>query len=82
MITGLCKYKDINGKPGEAHHKWRIGPFAAFDIVVTVLPALICAYIFDWNFIIVFTALIVLGIVIHRIFCVNTALNVMIFGKV
>jgi hypothetical protein len=81
-MTGLCKYRDINGRPGEAQHAKRIGAFALFDVLVSIACAALTAYLFNWNFAVVLTLIIIAGILVHRLFCVNTALNVMIFGEI
>lgn len=84
-----CKHADIFGKPGTGAHKRRLGPFAAVDLLGTVGLAFLAAAVyqrrrasFAATFVVVFALLIIAGIAIHRLFCVNTALNKMIFGEV
>lgn len=87
-MSGLCKYKDALGKPGEGAHAWRIplgfGPpkgVAGTDLIMTGAAALLLSqFAFKTlnplvSFIIVFIILIVVGIAAHRAFCVDTALN-------
>ena len=90
MITGLCKYKDVLGVPKQGFHAKRVMGFAANDVYGTIGIAAIIAVII-WlvykkpllkTFLISVVALFVLGILLHRLFCVNTTLNMMIFGKV
>jgi len=80
----LCKYKDIFGKPDEGVHSYRLFGFAIVDTLLTILGAFLLYKYFGngrdaWAFLI---GLFLVGILVHRIFCVNTALNVRIFGEV
>lgn len=83
MNRGLCKYKDIFGKPGEDVHSLRI-PFpgtpngvAAVDVIATFALAYILEKSFpktklsfvEWS-VLSFGA----GFVAHKMFCVDTAL--------
>ena len=87
-----CKHADIFGKPGTGAHKRRLGPFAAVDLLGTVGLAFLAAAVYKRRrasfaniftaFIVVFVILMIITIAIHRIFCVNTALNRMIFGEI
>ncbi len=83
----LCKYKDVLGIPKQGFHKTRLFGFALYDILGTIIIAFLIAFFFYKNnllkaFLIILLILILLGIILHRIFCVNTTLNMMIFGKV
>ena len=77
----FCKYKNIFGIPGEGIHKYRIFGFAIVDIVITIFAALVISKMFPsiGGFIPMLIILVLLGIVVHKIFCVDTALNNMIF---
>lgn len=83
MNRGLCKYKDIFGKPGEGVHSFRI-PFpgtsngiAAVDVIATFALAYILEKSFpkvkmsfaEWS-VLSFGA----GFIAHKAFCVDTAL--------
>jgi len=79
----LCKYKNAAGKPGEGAHAWRI-PFGAkglagTDLLLTAGAAALLtwsgAFSGDDAFFIVFIVLIAVAVAVHRLFCVNTALN-------
>lgn len=87
MINGLCKYKDILGVPKEGFHSTRLFGFARNDILGTFGIALIITIIFYrktlfTSFIIISILLFILAIFLHRLFCVNSTLNKMIFGKI
>ena len=78
----FCKYKDALGKPGEGFHKMRFMGMAAGDLFGTLLLCYGAAQYFELNllFVIIITFLVVIGI--HRLFCVNTAVNKVIFGEI
>lgn len=81
----LCKYKDIFGKPNEGAHKYRFYGFAIVDVLLTVFIALIISIIikksFDfYHFIIVLILFFLSGIVLHRVFCVKTKLDSLLFS--
>lgn len=76
----VCKYADIFGKPRESVHSIRLFDLAIVDVLATFLVALLC-YFLGWNLWITFLILIIIGVIAHRLFCVNTKMNTMIFGK-
>jgi hypothetical protein len=83
MNNPLCKYKDILGKPRstEGLRKYRFFGIAILDTVVVILSALAFAYFFQLPYVYTIAAFFLLGIVVHRLFCVRTAVDVMLFGK-
>lgn len=78
----FCEYKDIFGEVGKGLHKYRIFGFAAVDIIATIVVAIIINWLIPkFNFLLLLIILFLLGIIVHKLFCVPTALNNMIFGK-
>lgn len=73
---GLCRYKDIFGKPNEGVHKPRVLGVAAVDLVATIVAAAAISYLSKRNFFLVLVILMLAAIAAHRAFCVNTALNI------
>lgn len=78
----LCKYKDIFGYPRIGAHAIRI-PIIDIAFVDTLLTVILAWFIYKqydyksfWN---VFIVLILIGIVIHHMFCVKTRLNEFLF---
>lgn len=71
-MEGLCKYKDILGKPGEGVHKKRVCGLAAFDIFGTMLVSLLIYLKWGGNIIIILLLLFVIGEALHLAFCVDT----------
>jgi hypothetical protein len=80
MRNGLCKYKNSLGVPGKGVHKHILG-IAYVDVISTIVGGIILSFIFPkvsvW-YIILF--LFLLGIFLHRLFCVETTVDRLIFG--
>lgn len=81
-MTAFCKYKHIFGKEGEGVHSVRVMDFAVVDVVGTIIGAVILAWVIDVNPLLMIVFAFVVGILFHRLFCVNTTLNKLIFGVV
>lgn len=81
----LSQYRDILGKPNQGLHSYRLGPFAAVDLIGTILIGGMLGYYFISRdipgILIGFLALLILSIILHNIFTVDTALNMRLFGK-
>jgi uncharacterized membrane protein len=75
----LCKYKNVLGKPRKGIHSYRLFGVAIADVIMTLIGALILAYVFNWSFIYTALGLFILGIVLHRFFCVRTTLDKVLF---
>lgn len=77
----LCKFKDIFGKPNEGIHKYRLFNIAIIDVIFTIIGAyLIKKYFFKKiNFIIILLILFIIGIIAHRVFCVRTTIDKLLF---
>lgn len=78
----LCQYKNIFGKPNQGIHSYRIANIAIVDLILTIILAYIISQYMNNSFIYVFMAIFITGILLHRLFCVNTTINQLIFGKV
>jgi hypothetical protein len=84
----LCKYKNIFGEPNTGAHKKRIFDIAIIDVGVTIIVAVIIYFIMIkiWpclagikNLILIIVSFFILGIIIHRMFCVRTTVDKLIF---
>jgi uncharacterized membrane protein YcaP (DUF421 family) len=71
---------EIFGRPNEGVHSYRIFDLAIVDIIMTIIGAFIISKIFKINFILILVILFIIGIILHRLFCVNTTINKFIFG--
>jgi hypothetical protein len=76
----LCKYKNILGEPGKGAHKYRIFNIAIVDVLLTIITAFII-HLFNpnFNFFIILSILFIIGIILHRIFCVRTTIDKLLF---
>lgn len=77
----LCAYKNIFGEPGKGVHSYRIFNIAIVDVVMTIIGAYFVAKYFKLNFVYTLISLFILGIIMHRLFCVKTTVDKFLFGK-
>jgi hypothetical protein len=78
----FCKYKHIFGKDKEGFHSWRFANVAVLDVLGTLGLAFVLSKVFKVYYWCSLLGLFVLAIVLHRLFCVNTTINMLVFGKV
>lgn len=74
----LCQYKNIFGKPNEGVHRFRILDLAIFDVLLTILLGLLLSKLFKISTLSGIVIAFGLGIIFHKIFCVETTLNKML----
>lgn len=82
MSCPFKKYSDIFGKPKTGFHSFRIFDIAVNDLFGTIAIAALLSYSLKYDFLVILFILLILGIVLHRLFCVNTTINKLIFGEV
>ena len=75
----LCKYKDILGKPNEGVHSVRVFDISVVDVIATIVVAFLISYFFKLNFIYVLLVYFLLGVLAHRLFCVRTTVDKLLF---
>ena len=78
----FCKYKDILWKPKTGLHSYRVFDIAVVDFLLTILLAKFFEFymmkgIPFWKILIV---TFILGIIVHRIFCVKTTIDKLLFS--
>lgn len=78
-MGNLCKYKDMLGKPRDGWRKYRIFDLAIFDMSVVLLFCIVFSIIFKVSFWITLVITIIIGIIVHRLFCVRTGLDKLLF---
>jgi hypothetical protein len=78
-MSGLCKYKDALGKPGKGVHSTRFTGVAVFDVIATLVVAFIISYSTKKSFLMIAVILFILGIILHRLFCVRTTVDKLLF---
>jgi hypothetical protein len=82
-INPLCKYNKLFGESGlrTGFRKYRVFGIALFDVSVTIVCALLFAWFFRLPYVPTVIAIFILGVFVHRLFCVKTAVDKMIFGS-
>jgi hypothetical protein len=80
-MSGLCKYANILGEPNTGVHSIRLFDIAVVDVILTILLGYIISIVFKANIILSIIFSFLLGIIVHRIFCVNSTINKLIFGQ-
>jgi hypothetical protein len=78
----LCKYSDIFGNVKQGVHSIRLFDIAIIDLLMTILLAYIISTYFNKNFIIVLFVLFISGIILHRLFCVRTTIDKILFKDI
>lgn len=78
-MVDLCKYKDIFGKPNTGIHKYRLFNIAILDVAVVVISGFLLSWFFKWNVWYTLGGLFLLGIISHRLFCVRTTVDKLLF---
>ena len=83
----LCKYKNILGEPNKGFHSIRICNISVSDVIGTIIGSILIHYLllkfFNYN-IDLYIILIVcfsLGIILHRLFCVRTTIDKLLFNE-
>ncbi len=85
-MNKLCKYSKIFGEPNTGVHAHRIYGFASIDIAMTLCAAYIISSLTHSPtdiraFFMITMILVILAIILHKLFCVNTKLNSIIFNR-
>ena len=75
----LCKYKDALGKPEKGVHSYRFMGVAIVDVIMTFIGALLISFLIKKPFLLVLIILFILGIILHRLFCVRTTIDKLLF---
>ena len=81
----LCIYKDIFGKPGEGLHKYRLFNIAIIDVIFTIVASYFLHKKLNKSYpkLKLFHVLILLftcGIIAHKLFCVRTTIDKLLFN--
>ena len=75
----LCAFQNLIGKPQIGIHSYRIGNIAIVDVISTIIVAYLLAKLFNKKFWIMLVVLFIASIVLHRIFCVRTTIDKLLF---
>ncbi len=76
----FCDYKNIFGEVNKGFHKYKIFNLAIVDVMSTIILAYIIKLLYPkYYFINILIILFLLGILFHRLFCVNTTIDKILF---
>ena len=77
----LCKYSTLFGEVGKGLHSYRIFNIAIIDVIMTFIGAyLLQLFIFkNTSYYKIVLSLFILGIILHRLFCVKTTIDRLLF---
>jgi len=79
----FCAYKDIFGEPYKGVHSYRIPliDVALVDVICTIIGAYLLSKLFNnIPFMHMLFFLFMLGIFLHKLFCVETKINNLLFN--
>lgn len=78
----LCSFRNVFGRPREGVHAVRLPvlDIAVVDLALTIVCGTLLATYMHWSVLLTNGIIMALSVVIHRAFCVDTALTVRIFG--
>ena len=69
----FSKYKNIFGEAGKGVHSYRFLNTALVDYLLTILGAILLTYLTDIPLVLTTIGLLVLGLILHYLFGVNTS---------
>jgi hypothetical protein len=75
----LCKYQNSLGVPHQGIHSYRLFGVAIMDVIFTIIGAMIISYFSKRSFVYTLIFLFLLGIILHRLFCVRTTIDKLLF---
>ena len=82
-MKGCCPSKLLNkifGEVNKGFHSYKIFNIAYIDVILTIIGAYIIYYFWPkYNFWTILGLLFLLGIVCHRLFCVRTTIDKLLF---
>jgi hypothetical protein len=78
----FCEYSTILGKVNQGIHRYRFFNLAIMDVLMTFIGSYFLQKIYfkKYSYIQVTIGLFLLGIILHRIFCVRTTIDKLLFN--
>ena len=80
MSCHFPKYTNLFGKIKEGPHSYRIFDVAIVDVVATIIGGFAISYFGHFTLWKVLAILFLSGILLHRLFCVRTTVDKLIFS--
>ncbi len=81
MNISICPYKYILGKPNEGAHSYRIFNIAIINVICTIIVGYFISKYWILDIKEVLIVLFLLGIIVHRLFCVETTIDKLLFEQ-
>jgi hypothetical protein len=84
-MSGLCDtelkrfFDEKIGIPNVGIHSYRIFNIAYMDVIVVLISAILIAWAMKWSYIKTIIGIFILGIIVHRMFCVRSAVDKFLF---
>lgn len=78
-MNGLCRYKHLFGEPNTGLRKYRIMDIAILDVAVVILIGIAISKYMQIPLWKTLAVLFLLGIIAHRLFCVRTGVDKLLF---
>jgi len=77
----FCQYSELFGKIKEGVHQYRLFNLAIVDVIMTFIGAYFLQQVFfkKYEYYQVLLGLFIIGIILHRIFCVKTTIDKLLF---
>ena len=82
MAFELCEYRNIFGAPNTGVHKYKLFGISIIDVAVVVIIGIIISNATKIPLWITLASLFIIGIVIHRLFCVRTTIDKILFPNI
>jgi fatty acid desaturase len=79
MQFDFCKYKNLFGEPNAGIRKYRIFDIAIYDTSIVIIIGILFSYFTGYNIWITLAILFISGIIVHRMFCVRTGVDKLLF---
>ncbi len=77
----FCSFKNSFGKVGEGSHSYRFFDIAIIDVLsIFILAFIIHLFIPKVKYFLILLLLFILGIISHRVFCVRTTVDKLLFA--
>jgi len=82
-MFNFCKYKNILGIPNEGiREKYRIFDISVIDVIGTIILAFFIQFFLlrEVSFLAILISCFIAGILLHRMFCVKTKIDKILFS--
>jgi hypothetical protein len=80
MSCYFAKYANVFGEPSTGVHSYRVFNIAIIDLLIAIVFAYFVSKYYNYDFIKVLILVLLVGIILHRIFCVRTTVDRLLFN--